>query len=88
MQYVPEKQIFDNLDDCFAQNQGPACPIYQQHEVDERGFKKEGFLEAAKPLIKWLNENCHPHVVVHVYGDGAELFEGQFNAKTDEFIKD
>jgi hypothetical protein len=44
--------------------------------------------EAAKPLIKWLNENCHPHVVVIVDPGSAELLEGIARIKCEEFIKD
>jgi hypothetical protein len=50
--------------------------------------KRESLLEAAKPLIKWINENCHPHHVCHVDHTNVELFEGQIVNKTDEFLKD
>lgn len=53
---------------------------------------KEGqdkLLEAAKPLMKFLNEECgHPHVQVVVTNDRAELSEGIANVKCDEFVKD
>jgi len=45
-------------------------------------------LEVSKPLIKWLNENCHPHVIALVEPDRVELVEGLAMIKTDEFIKD
>ena len=45
-------------------------------------------LEAAKPLIRWINENCHPHVRVVVEWDGARATEDLAAVKTDEFIKD
>jgi len=32
--------------------------------------------EAAIPLMKWLEENCHPHVTVIVDSERAELVEG------------
>lgn len=35
----------------------------------------KGFDEAASPLIKWLCENCHPHVIVIVTPTGAQLVE-------------
>jgi hypothetical protein len=38
--------------------------------------KREEFKEAAKPLMKFLNENCHPHIIVIVDCDSAELLEG------------
>ncbi len=46
------------------------------------------FEEAAKPLVKWLCENCHPHVSVIVEPSGAELLEGIASVKIEEFIKD
>lgn len=44
--------------------------------------------EAAKPLIKFLAENFHPHVKVIVEDDGAEILEGSATVKCDEFLKD
>jgi hypothetical protein len=37
----------------------------------------KGFEEAARPLIKWLCENWHPHVKVIVTPVGAELLSGE-----------
>lgn len=34
------------------------------------------FEEAAKPLMEWLNRNCHPHVTVLLDGGQAEIVEG------------
>lgn len=45
-------------------------------------------LEAAKPLMKFLNENAHPHTKVIVEVDSAELVEGVSFVSTIEFIKD
>lgn len=38
--------------------------------------KAEEFEALARPLIKWLCENCHPHVSVIVTPTNAELLEG------------
>lgn len=46
------------------------------------------FKEAAAPLVKWLCENCHPHVYVIVKPTRAELVEGQIAVKIDDFIRD
>lgn len=48
----------------------------------------DAMLEAAKPLVKFLNENCHPHVKVIVEPDGAEIVEGYARVKIEEFLKD
>lgn len=50
--------------------------------------KLKSFEEAAKPLIKWLAENEHPHHVAIVTGDRAELLESKLSFPTEEFIKD
>ncbi len=50
--------------------------------------KQDEFEVATRPLIKWLNENCHPHVAVIVENDGAQLFEGVCSFRTQDFIKD
>lgn len=48
----------------------------------------EEFKEAAKPLIKWLNDNYHPHHIIIVEHDGAELLEGNMRIGCDDYLKD
>ncbi|WP_419236610.1 hypothetical protein [Serratia fonticola] len=70
---------------CFA-DQGPClgkCAV-----SDENAQRQKGFEEAAKPLIKWLAENVHPHHTVIVTSNNAELLEGSMAFPTDEFLKD
>lgn len=50
--------------------------------------KLEELEMAAKPLMKWLADNCHPHCAVIVESDRAELVEGVAMVKCDDFIKD
>jgi len=38
--------------------------------------QKSSLKQAAMPLIKWLNDNCHPHVSVIVTPTSAEMLEG------------
>ena len=45
-------------------------------------------LEAAKPLIQWMNENCHPHCTAHVDSTDVELTEGIARERTQEFVRD
>lgn len=45
-------------------------------------------LEASKPLMKWMSENCHPHCTACVDQNTVELSEGIAVNKTDEFLKD
>ncbi len=50
--------------------------------------QQEQMLEAAKPLIKWMNENCHPHCAANVDHNTVELTEGIAMQRTDEFLRD
>ena len=50
--------------------------------------QQQAMLEAAKPLIKWMNENCHPHCTAHVDQNNIELTEGIATNRTDEFLRD
>ena len=47
----------------------------------------EIFLEAAKPLIEYINE-YHPHHTIIVSHTWAELLESSRCCKTEEFLKD
>ena len=54
-------------------------------------LKKEQFKEfekVVKPVMKWLNENCHPHVEITIESTRAELKEGTAAIKTLEFVTD
>ena len=48
----------------------------------------EQFRLASLPLIKWLNENKNPHAIVMVSNTTAELFDGNCQIYTEEFLKD
>lgn len=50
--------------------------------------KRTELLEAAKPLIKWLNENTHPHCEASVTQDYVELLEGVALCRTDLYLRD
>lgn len=44
--------------------------------------------KAAEPLIKWLNENMHPHATVIVDQTSAELLESIAHVSNYEHVKD
>lgn len=50
--------------------------------------KSEQFAALAKPLMKWLNENCHPHTTIIIEQTSAEVLEGSIAFTTDEFLVD
>lgn len=45
------------------------------------------FEDAARPLIRWLAENAHPHHTAIVTGTRAELLEGQSVVATGAYMK-
>lgn len=46
------------------------------------------FQSAAKPLMKYLAENKHPHTTAIVSANRVELVEGVATFSTDEFLVD
>ncbi len=55
----------------------------------KRSEELERLKEAATPLIKYLNDNHHPHVTCIVTSTSVELLEGvMVYPKIYEFIKD
>ncbi len=54
--------------------------------MNKEDIKK--FEEAALPLIKYLAENHHPHTTVIVTSTHAELLEGKFVVKTEDYLVD
>ena len=55
--------------------------IMTEEQMDE-------MLEVAKPLIKWMNENCNPHCECIVDMTTVKLVEGIATNNTEEFLKD
>lgn len=57
--------------------------------TDEVKLQMESFREAAKPLIKWLCENCNPHVTAIITPTSTELLSGEmFIPEIDDYVKD
>ncbi len=50
----------------------------QQRELEKR----------SRPIIEWLNDNCHPHVAVVITPTSVELDEGVFYCPIDDYVKD
>lgn len=45
------------------------------------------FEALSRPLIKFLNDNCHPHVTVILTTDSSEICEGVTAIRTTDYIK-
>ncbi len=50
--------------------------------------QRKEFEQLSRPLIAWLNDNFHPHTQIVVTPDSAEIWEGQGNFLTKDYIKD
>jgi len=50
--------------------------------------QRKDFELISRPLIKWLNDNCNPHVSVIITPSRAELLEGINSFYTEEYWKD
>jgi ABC-type phosphate/phosphonate transport system substrate-binding protein len=60
-----------------------------ENSIQENIKKLEELKEAAKPLIKYLCENYHPHVTAIVTPTSIEVMEGvQAASNITEFIVD
>lgn len=47
-----------------------------------------GFEEVVKPVIAWMNANCHPHTTIIVTNTHAEVLAGAKAFSTEEFLRD
>lgn len=55
----------------------------------ETDARRASFDAAARPLIKWLCENCHPHTTIVVTPTNAELLEGVVSTgKVLDYVRD
>ena len=50
--------------------------------------QRKQFEALARPMMQWLNENCHTHTHVIIDNTSAELSEGVLAFKTTEYVKD
>lgn len=55
---------------------------------DKKEDRNQELEAAAKPLIKYLSENYHPHVKCIVDATSAEILEGLVAVNTREFLRD
>jgi len=51
--------------------------------------KRKEFEQTARPLIKFLNDNCHPHTQIIITPTNAEITEGVCSTgQILDYIKD
>lgn len=50
--------------------------------------QRDEFEQLARPLMKWINDNFHPHASIIVTNDRAEVVEGFVAFTTNEYVPD
>lgn len=50
--------------------------------------QRQAFEAITRPVIEWLNANCHPHVTVVITPTSAELREGTIAYTTTDYVRD
>jgi len=84
-----------NLLDEFLNHKSDASNLeVSQQEQLQKDFqewldnRKPSFEESARPLMKYLGENHHPHTSVYITNNRAELLEGLEAFGTEDYILD
>jgi len=54
--------------------------------IEQMKEKREEFEKLSRPLIKFLNENFHPHMTIIITPGSAEILEGVSSFSTDDYI--
>jgi hypothetical protein len=44
--------------------------------------------EIARPMIKWINDNCDPHATILIDCESVALSEGAVRVIVQDYIKD
>lgn len=50
--------------------------------------QRKEFEAVTRPVIEWLNNNCHPHVAAMIEPTSAELVEGVTYYPTNDYVRD
>lgn len=87
---VTDLAVIDTLSDTRLNREYGKCWQWYNmggglHETLE---KKVSFEDVAKPMIKWLAGNVHPHHSVIVTSTHAELLQGEMVVNTEEYLRD
>ena len=63
-------------------------PRQRQLENEMTEQQRQEFEAVTRPVIEWLNANCHPHVTVVIEPTRAELSEGTIAYTTNDYLRD
>jgi len=50
--------------------------------------QRKEFEDVTRPVIEWLNANCHPHVSAVIEPTSAVLYEGEIAYTTHDYLRD
>ncbi len=70
--------------DCSLYNE----PAYPAGPCDCSVERRKSFQNVVIPVIQWLNNNGHPHMIIVIDPTNAQLLEGQLSIVTNKFVKD
>ena len=59
-----------------------------ENEMNMDDPKRQEFEAVTRPVIEWLNANCHPHVAVVIEPTSAVLYEGEVAYTTHDYLRD
>jgi hypothetical protein len=84
------RHTFDyiHLTPVYGTDDTERCGHDGERADDDRPLVPPGFEEAARPLMKWMAENLHPHHTAIVDQSSAELMVGLQRTVTLEYIRD
>lgn len=57
-------------------------------KVGEGRERAKDFERIVRPVIEWMNENCHPHTKAIIDCTSGELVEGVIGFTTEDYLKD
>lgn len=67
---------------------GGAGLNYWEHTSMMSDQQREEFEAVTRPVIEWLNKNCHPHVTAVIDTTHAQLSESIIAYATLDYVRD
>jgi len=77
-----------NLDEFLTLIERKAKELYPDSKFAKEYDSKETFESVARPLMKYLGENHHPHTSAYISNIRAELLEGKETFGTEDYVSD
>lgn len=78
----------ENYDYAISEMNKMKAEQEKDNKVKLNEEKSKELVKLSKPIIKFLNDNYHPHVCVLIDCGSVEFLEGIHTFRTSEFYKD